>query len=222
VGAVFNAEENVSSRQLDLDVLFRLDYEDIVMNLNELKIMIAEVLEEAKKKKEKSDRLKAASGGAKSAYGYYDESLDFSAPLGGYNLYRSQGAVNWGPYTGPGPHIDQNFANPNTRLGLKEEAALRQVVREVIEFGLIPPDSAWAPLMESNSKPVYENVWQEALDESHWFMQHRENNNVPEGGPLKAGSITKTEYGKVGGHGVPAGGKGVKKAKPRSKNGRSA
>lgn len=194
------------------------------MTLNELKITIAEMIEEAKKKKEKTERLKAASGGAKSAYGYYDEALDFSAPLGGYNLYRSQGAVNWGPHTNGGPHIDQNFANPNTRLNLKEggEEPLRQIVREVIEFGLVPPDSAWAPMMENQRETIYENVWEQALAEAHWYMQHCETNGVPEGGPVKKGPITKTKYGAVGEHGFPKTGKGVKKGKSRTKNGRSA
>lgn len=194
------------------------------MTLNELKITIAEMLEEAKKKKEKTDRLKAASGTAKTAYGHYDEALDFSSPLGPHNLYRSQGAVNWGPYTGPGPHIDQNFANPNTRLNLKEgeETAIRQIVREVIEFGLVPPDSAWAPLMESRREPVFESIWEAALAENHWYMQHRETNEVPEGGPLKRGPISKTKYGALHEPGLPKTGKGVKKAKAKTKNGRSA
>lgn len=60
-------------------------------------------VDEAKKKKEKAA---AAKHEARPAAFSYDEALDFSAPLGAHNLYRSQGAVNWGPMTGPGTKID--------------------------------------------------------------------------------------------------------------------
>jgi hypothetical protein len=194
------------------------------MNLNELKVLISEVLEEAKKKKEKGDRLRAASGGAKAAYGHYDESFDFSAPLAGYNLYRQQGAVNWGPYTSAGQHIDQNFANPNTRLELREEdeTVLRHIVREVIEFGLVPPESAWAPIVESQRSPIFESPWEAAIQEARWYMQHRESNDVPEAGPKRGGPIQSTRYGVIDDRAGPAGKKGTRKARSQTKNGRSA
>src|SRR5512137_1162091 len=105
------------------------------MNVNELKIIISEVLEEAKKKLEKGQALKV-----KSPYGTYAEALDFSWPLGAYNLYKQQGGVTWGPMTSDGPRVDQNFANPNTRgmgnMNESEEQVIRQIVREVIAHGL--------------------------------------------------------------------------------------
>lgn len=83
------------------------------MNEQEIKY-VGQLLLEAKKKKEKAEKLKY--NPAPPAYGYA-ESLDFSAPLGAYNLYRSQGAVNWGPMTGPGPKIDD-------RVRVQSQAAL--------------------------------------------------------------------------------------------------
>jgi hypothetical protein len=182
------------------------------MNINELKLVVAEMLEEAKKKKEKEIKAKENSGGAKNAYGTYAEALDFSWPLGAHNLYRSQGAVNWGPETNAGTHVDQNFANPNTFLGMNEERALRHIVREVIEYGLVPANSAWAPMMESSRSADGGSLWEEALREcDHWYMQHTETNGMPEAGPKKRTSVDKTKYGKVAKHGPPESKGGARK-----------
>lgn len=184
------------------------------MNINELKIVISEILEEAKKKKEKQILAKEASLNAISAYGNYANAFDFSAPLGAYNLYRQQGAVNWGPYTSNGPHIDSNFANPNTRLSMKEseEVAIRAIVREVIEHGLVPHDSAWAPMMERRQRVPVETPWQAALQECAWYMQHMETNGVPEGGVggPKMSKERHTKYAEVKPHGPPPEDKGGK------------
>jgi hypothetical protein len=144
------------------------------LSINELKYEIAEILSEAKKKKEKKTDAKKKRG-AVGAYGFYDEALDFSAPLGAYNLYRQQGAVNWGPMTSDGPHIDSSFANPNVAGNpgrvheSSDEHALRSLVREVIQFGLIPEDSAWAPLMENKDDGrTYGSIWEAA---AHWFQK---------------------------------------------------
>lgn len=173
------------------------------MNINELKIVVSEILEEAKKSREKEIKAKKNGGRAKNAYGQYSEAFDFSWPLGAYNLYKQQGGVNWGPFTSAGPKVDQNFANPNTRLSMnEEEKAIRQVVREVIQHGLVPHDSAWRPMMET-PRAAYDSTW-EALDEAcHWYMQHSETNGVPEGGTKKKTKVDKTQYGKVVKHGPP-------------------
>lgn len=64
------------------------------ISLSELKEVMLEVLEEARKKKEKGDpQLKSLPGYKK------DEKLDFSKPLGSANLYKRQGQSNFGPYT---------------------------------------------------------------------------------------------------------------------------
>lgn len=175
------------------------------MNINELKVIIAEVLEEAKKKKEKEIKARENHGKAKNAYGYYSEALDFSWPLGPYNLYGQQGQVNWGPYTSGGQKVDQNFANPNTGLNMREndEKALRAVVREVIEYGLVPSDSAWAPIMEASTPKSFDTPWEAAINECAWYMQHTELNGVPEGGPKKRTKIDKTKYGKIVKYGPP-------------------
>lgn len=146
------------------------------LSINELKYEIAEILSEAKKKKEKKIDAKKKRG-ATGAYGFYDEALDFSAPLGAYNLYRQQGAVNWGPMTSDGPHVDSSFGNPNVAGNMvmpghmkesADEKALRSLVREVIQFGLIPEDSAWAPLMENKEGQSFGSIWEAA---AHWFQK---------------------------------------------------
>jgi hypothetical protein len=133
------------------------------MTINELKLEIAGILQEAKKKKSKADELKK-NGASVEAYGLYDEAFDFSSPLGAYNYYRQQGAVNWGPYTGTPNTVNVDYHNPNSgalQMKESEERALRAVVREVIQNGLVPSDSAWAPLMEKR-KPVFESAWDAA------------------------------------------------------------
>jgi len=121
------------------------------MTLNELKLEIASILEEAKKQDKKEEDLEKK-GHSIEAYGLYDEAFDYAQPLGALNLYAQQGAVNWGPYTSAGPTIDSSYADPqrnNATANLKEsdERALRSLVREIIENGLIPAGSAWAPLL---------------------------------------------------------------------------
>lgn len=115
--------------------------------VNEIQLYIGKVLAEVKKKKEKADKLKRAT----EPKGYsYAESLDFSAPLGAYNLYRSQGAVNWGPMTGPGTKIDDRISGQ--RVGL--EAVLRGAMKEAATT------SAWDALNEEVKVP--ENIWEAA------------------------------------------------------------
>jgi hypothetical protein len=166
--------------------------------INELKYEIAEILSEAKKKKEKEKQAMKKEG-AVGAYGHYEEAFDFSAPLGAYNLYRQQGAVNWGPMTSDGVRVDSNFSNPANVSGLKEseERALRTIVREVIQFGLIPGDSAWAPVMQ-RSAPAAGNIWEAA---KHWYEAKAcdAEQEVPMG--PRAKGHEKTEYGSVKKHG---------------------
>lgn len=132
------------------------------LTLDEVKLVVAEMLDEAKKKKEKAEELKKK-GRSIEAYGLYDEAFDFAAPLGADNTYAQQGAVNWGPYTSPGPQIDSAFHDPQPgRTAIREERALRMLVREVIQNGLVPSNSAWAPLVESERQPCYESPWDAA------------------------------------------------------------
>lgn len=174
------------------------------MNINELKVVIAELVEEAKKKKE--IKAKENQGRAKNAFGSYSEALDFSWPLGQNNLYRQQGGANWGPSTSEGPKVDQNFSNPNIRLQIKEEdeKTIRSIVREVLDFGLVPSNSAWSPMIESSKPRNFDSPWEQAMNEAaHWYMQHTETNGHPEAGPKKKTKIEKTKYGKVVKHGPP-------------------
>ena len=135
------------------------------LTLNEVKLLVAEMIDEAKKKKEKAAELKKR-GPSIEAYGLYDEAFDFAAPLGAANTYAQQGAANWGPYTSPGLCIDSSFRDTSSgHIAMHEgdERALRALVREVIQNGLVPSNSAWAPLLERNKKdPCCESPWEAA------------------------------------------------------------
>jgi len=80
------------------------------------------ILNEVKKKKDQAT-VPRSDGHS------YSPALDFSAPLGAYNLYRSQGASNWGPMTGPGTQIDLSVNGKRSSKKMKNETA-RDVVFE--------------------------------------------------------------------------------------------
>jgi hypothetical protein len=186
--------------------------------IDELKHQIAEILDEAKKKKEKSDKIKRMSAQIE-AYGFYSEEHDFSEPLGARNLYRQQGAVNWGPMTSDGTHIDEkSIGNPNGGVSaskyMKEsdEKAIRSVVREVIENGLVDESSAWAPFL-SKRDPIFESTWEEAVYKINeaWYNEFRKGKDGGDEGKSKKGKHEKTSYGHVKDHGFE------KKSKKSSK-----
>lgn len=167
------------------------------MTMNELKLEIAEILQEAKKKVSKAKDLKKK-GASVEAYGLYDEAFDFSSPLGAYNYYGRQGSANFGPYTGTGHNVSVDYSNPNPgalQMKESEERALRAVVREVIQNGLVPSDSAWAPLMEKR-QPLFESPW-EAAD--HLFEAWYDNVKKSESTPKKKKG--ETDYGPIKKHG---------------------
>jgi hypothetical protein len=116
--------------------------------ISELRILVDAIIEEARKSKKKPkdhpDRMKA---NHPNAY-QYDEALDFSNPLGSYNLYKSQGGASWGPNTGAGPKVDDNIRFPPQKLNLGEG---------------VDPNSEWAQLVESNN---LENVWESV---ARWY-----------------------------------------------------
>lgn len=170
------------------------------MTIDELKHQIAAILDEAKKKKEKADKVKRMSAQIE-AYGFYTEEHDFSAPLGAANLYRSQGAVNWGPYTSAGTTVEhQNVGNPNQgylKIREGDEKALRTLVREVIQNGLIDETSAWAPFIQ-RQEPLFESTWEEAayrIDEA-WYDDFKKDKGSKKGDKPK-GNFERTSYGHV-------------------------
>ncbi len=131
------------------------------ITLQEIREMVSSVLAEAKKKKEKSEKAKKEVFPA--AYSY-SEAFDFSAPLGAYNLYRSQGAANWGPMTGPGTKVDDRVDG-----GRSNEATLRSFIKESIKAELKEERSAWTELSEMVDPPkkaAPTNVWEAA---QHWY-----------------------------------------------------
>ena len=167
------------------------------MTLNELKHQIAGILEEAKKS-EKSTRSSKKSGKPPQveAYGFYDKEHDFSTPQGEHNLYRQQGAVNWGPYTSAGPRVDYSLKET-------DERALRALVREVIENGTIDESSAWAPFL-ARAAPLFESSWEEVayrLTEA-WYDKQQKDEAASCGPSKPKGQFERTEYGKVKKHGA--------------------
>lgn len=126
------------------------------MTINELRTIIKDMIIEAKKKKVKKDKLDKKVNPP--AYTHAD-ALDFSSPLGGYNLYASQGAVNWGPMTGPGSKIDDNVATSYNTNELKE------FIQRATFDGLIHNDSAWKSLAESlvTKDMKFNTIWEVAL-----------------------------------------------------------
>lgn len=129
--------------------------------LAEIRTIVSEVLTEVKKKKEKSDKAKKEVHPA----GYsYAEAFDFSAPLGAYNLYRNQGAVNWGPMTSAGTKIDDRIAGGRSET----ESILRSFIKEAIREE-VGETSSWQRLSEMIDPPApsFGNVWEAAAH--HWY-----------------------------------------------------
>ncbi len=112
--------------------------------LNELKALVRQVvLAEVKKKKSPKKKGKKAEIPEESEKFKYAEALDFSIPLGDFNVYRHQGAANWGPYTSQGPTVAQI---PD---GLKESAWAEFVHP-------LPSKSIWEALHRSVSEGALE------------------------------------------------------------------
>lgn len=125
------------------------------ISVPELRKLVEEVIAEAKKKKEDLEEETRPDGHM------YDKTFDMSQPLGAYNLYRSQGPVNWGPHTGPGPKIDDR------PYGVKNESSLRAALRTMISEALMPdPSSAWMGVVPPAPKRVPRNMWEAAM---HWY-----------------------------------------------------
>lgn len=128
------------------------------ISVPELKKLVEEVIAEAKKKKEDLEEDHRPDGFV------YDKNFDMSQPLGAYNLYRSQGPVNFGPFTGAGPKIDDR------PYGAKNESALRTVLRGMIGEALMPDaSSAWmgvVPPAVPAPRSAPKNMWEAAM---HWY-----------------------------------------------------
>jgi len=128
--------------------------------MNEIRQLVRDVILEAKKKKEKAEKLAYEPHPKEFTY---DDALDFSAPLGAYNLYRSQGASNWGPMTGAGSKIDDRVSGTKDDKDNADEALLRSFINNVVKECL-ETDSSWGSLRESSE--MSKNIWEAAL---HWY-----------------------------------------------------
>lgn len=127
------------------------------MTIEGLRNLVEQIVAEAKKKKEKElDELVVKNDGH-----IQDHKLDFSAPLGAYNLYRNQGQVNWGPQTSSGPKIDDQLRG--SQYSAVHESALRSYIRNIISESFRPdPSSAWAAMVP----PVTQTIWESVM---HWY-----------------------------------------------------
>ena len=129
------------------------------IKLEEIKQMALDIMSEAKKKKEKAKEL--ARHVDPLAYSY-SEAFDFSAPLGQYNIYKTQGVVNWGPMTSTGTKVDDR-AGANA----SSEAAIRKYLRSVMQEEITEGDSAWKKVYEEMNGKKEEkkkgNVWEQAM-----------------------------------------------------------
>lgn len=124
------------------------------IGINELKALVESTLAEAKKKKKKEELEEEATV---HPAGYSSNpAFDFSAPLGAYNLYRSQGQVNFGPYTGPGTKIDDHRLGANSNGNSYQQAVFSEGV---------DPRSAWAPFVVVKPRAP-QTIW-EAADYLH-------------------------------------------------------
>ena len=166
--------------------------------ITELQEMTDRLLGEAKKKSKKAKNAAKTDVPSVKPDAYsYSEALDFSAPLGALNLYRSQGQVNWGPHTGVGPYIDDNphRIEPNSLQG-----AWQKLHRTLI------PESAGAwrklgSLLESGSacEDMDETV---GIDEKHvgfkklsHQLAHKKGVKDPK---ALAAAIGRKKYGDAG------------------------
>lgn len=114
--------------------------------MNVINKIVAQVISEAKKKKKKDADAEKAYTATPKEYGYAD-AFDFSAPLDTANLYKNQGAANFGPYTNGGDVADKT---------------LRAAIKEEIRLQLSEDTSPWhflSEAMEMNKKPM-KNVWE--------------------------------------------------------------
>lgn len=125
------------------------------ITVEQLKVMVEHAINEAKKKKQKDlEEMETRPDGH-----MLDKNMDFAPPLGGYNLYRSQGAVNWGPQTGAGPKIDDR-----PYPGTVAESSLRQAIRGMISEKLRPdPNSAWSAFSPPPPQVPPKGIWESAM-----------------------------------------------------------
>jgi hypothetical protein len=150
------------------------------ISASQLKKLVEAVIAEAKKKKDDLEEE------VRPDAHMYDKVHDYSAPLGAYNLYRSQGPVNWGPHTGPGPKIDDR------PYGVKNESALRSVIRQLVSEALTPAaGSEWCGIMPPAPKPLPTGIWESAM---HWY----DFQGKGLGGPTSAASAANMVEKKLG------------------------
>lgn len=104
--------------------------EESMKGLDRLSETLDVLLAEVKKKKEYTSVPRADDYS-------YSPAFDFSAPLGAYNLYRSQGASNWGPMTGPGTQIDASVSGKRASKRQRNESAWdsARVIAEAVGGG---------------------------------------------------------------------------------------
>jgi len=108
---------------------------------------MTEILEEKKGKKGKGKGEKETEW-TPTPLASYDPAFDFSQPLGQSNLYKAQGGVNWGPYTGaladkPAYEIDdETLSNPTKGKRSKKNEGVGRSVWDALNERF-NPDGSW-------------------------------------------------------------------------------
>jgi hypothetical protein len=169
------------------------------ITVEQLRGMVQTAINEAKKKKAKVAEAEHRADGQ-----IVDKNFDFAPALGGFNLYRSQGAANFGPYTNTPHSIDDRI------YGTKMESALRQAIGQMISEELSPdPSSAWAALVPQ-PVAVPTNIWEAAM---HYYdFQRRGLGQVKEDATPPNTSVDEKHIGFKKLKGKLAHKKGVKNA----------
>lgn len=171
------------------------------ITVEQLRGMVKEAINEAKKKKAKVAEAEKRPDGH-----VIDKNQDYAPPLGGFNLYRAQGAANFGSYTNTSAPLDDRL------YGTKMEAAIRQVVGKMISEELRPdPKSAWSRLVPEEKKvETPKNVWEAAL---HYYdFQRRGLGQMKEEAPPPNVAVDEKHIGFKKLKGKLAHKKGVKDA----------
>lgn len=122
--------------------------------MNVINKLVSQVISEAKKKKKKGEDAEKAYVANPREYGYAD-SFDFSAPLDTANLYKSQGASNFGPYTNGGDVADKTLRaaiKEEIRLQLSEETSPWLFLSEALEMNKKPMKNVWEKLSKLNTE----------------------------------------------------------------------
>lgn len=116
-----------------------------ISTLEGLRSLVRDVILEKKGKGTKAKSKKPKKDDEKKSPGFQsDERLDFSVPQGDYNVYRHQGAANWGPHTSTGPDV--------SRVPDELKESIREITSTLTEsewlYFVRPRSGGWKGILE--------------------------------------------------------------------------